>query len=447
MSEMTGVNNSCSCVFCNKTASQVEYMILSPTNGLHVCNRCAMTISEVVGTVEQAREDAIAVEEEWDEDIEDDDFFEDEWSEEEIEAMLNLDNEEPDTEPAEQAVQSATLQEKPERLLPNEIVAHLDKYVIGQEKAKKVIATAIYQHMCRTELGDNAGFGKSNIMMVGPSGCGKSYLVKKASELLKVPFVSVDATAMTAAGYTGENVEHMVARLLAVAGNNVKKAETGIIFIDEIDKIAKRGSGSNRDVGGEEVQNALLKLLEGTKVAVEIQMNGVKAEVIVDTKNILFICAGAFACMRKAENKLGKLGFCTSSEEAEQGTERKKSIIKELIDYGMIPELMGRLPVVAELTGLNEDDIIRIMREADGSIVKEYEAIFALHGVKLEVEDEALREIARLSEERMIGARGLRGIMQEVMQDIMFVLPQIRDTMKTCIVTKQTVHTGIPVMV
>lgn len=432
MSEI-GVNSSISCVLCNRKASEAEYMIISPVNGLHVCNSCAMSIADVFESVEQNKEDAVIMEvdlvvEDEEEDEEDGEGFCEE------EAM----------EPSEEV---DVQQVKKDIMLPSEIVAHLDECIVGQERAKKVVATAVYQHALRNALGESAGFDKNNIMMVGPSGSGKSYIIKKVSELLNVPFVSVDATAMTAAGYTGENVEHMISRLLTVAENDVKKAETGIIFIDEIDKIAKRGSGNHRDVGGEEVQNALLKLLEGTKVAVEIQQNSVKSEVVVDTKNILFICAGAFAGFRKAENKACKVGFCVAEAEERGAAEGQGSIVKELMDYGMIPELMGRFPVVTELKLLNEDDIIRIMREADGSIIKEYEAIFALHGVKLEVEDEALREIARLSEERMIGARGLRGIMQEVMQDILFVLPQLDNKVNACIVTKDTVYTGVPVLV
>ena len=401
-------------------------MIESPQTGLLVCNRCAMTISEVVENVRQAEEDAaeailidleLEVEDDEleDECIDDDDAF---WD-------LYEDDEQ-------------------KELLPRDIVAHLDKTVIGQERAKKVIATAIYQHGRRVMLGENAGFQKNNILLFGPSGSGKSMIAKKAAEILEVPFVCADATTMTAAGYVGDNVEHMLARLLAAAGNDIKKAERGIVFIDEIDKLAKKGSGGgHRDVGGEEVQNALLKLLEGSEVTVELIVSGVKQEVTIDTKNILFICAGAFAGITAPDKKRQKMGFCVS----DTGSGRKESLVTQLADYGMIPELLGRIPVVAELKCLNEDDIVRIMKESEASIIKEYQALFDMEGIELVVEDDAIREIARIAEERQIGARGLRAVFEEMMQEIMFSLPEARGKLETCIVTKETVYSGIPELI
>ena len=269
-------------------------------------------------------------------------------------------------------------------------------------------------------------------------------VMAKAAELLDVPFASADATAMTAAGYVGENVEHMLARLLIAAGYDVSRAESGIIFIDEIDKLAKKGNGgSGRDVGGEEVQNALLKLLEGSEVTVDYVINGMKHETTINTKNILFICAGAFAGLTAQEKKQQKMGFCTSNNDCTQ----KKSLVTQLADYGMIPELLGRIPVVAELKCLNENDIVRIMKESEASILKEYEAMFEMEGIKLVVEDDAIREIARIAEERQIGARGLRAVFEEMMQEIMFALPEARGKIQSCIVTQNTVYSGVPELI
>ncbi len=412
------------CVFCNSAIA--DYMIESPQTGLLVCNRCAETIAEVVENMNLAEADEL---EEILEDMEDDMWFD--WD----------DEDEPEECTALDAGQDAIERKE---LLPRDIVDHLDKSIIGQERAKKAIATAIYQHERRVALGEAAKFQKNNILLFGPSGCGKTMIAKKTAELLDVPFVSADATAMTATGYVGENVEHMLARLLVAAGYDVKKAERGVIFIDEIDKLAKKGNaGSCRDVGGEEVQNALLKLLEGSEVTVEYVANGIKQETTINTKNILFICAGAFAGLTAQEKKRKKMGFCSSDE----GGIQSESLVTQLADYGMIPELLGRIPVVAELKCLNENDIVRIMKESEASILKEYEAMFDMEGIQLVVEDDAIREIARIAEERQIGARGLRAVFEEMMQEIMFALPEARGKLQSCIITKNTVYSGVPELI
>jgi len=327
---------------------------------------------------------------------------------------------------------------------PQEITEVLNRYVIGQEKAKKILSVAIYNHYKR--LNDKTGrIRKSNILMLGPSGTGKTLLAQTLADILHVPFAIADATSLTEAGYVGDDVENILVRLLDAAEGNVEVAERGIIYIDEIDKIARKGENRSitRDVSGEGVQHALLKIIEGAEVSVPMgggrkHPNG--ANIMMNTKNILFICGGAFEGLKLLEKNRKVIGFITDDNNMEPD---KTSIETEispdvLVRYGMTPELLGRLPVIVRLDDLKEDDLVRILTEPEYAITKEYQELLGIDGIKLEFDNEALREIAKVAIERHTGARGLRSIME----DIMYTAPG--ETNKRCLISKETVHNKIP---
>jgi len=335
------------------------------------------------------------------------------------------------------------------KLTPKEIKAYLDRFVIGQEQAKKVISVAVYNHFKR--LKDKTGLiRKSNILLAGPSGSGKTLLAETLAKLMDVPFAIADATSLTEAGYVGDDVENVITRLLDAANGNVKKAEIGIVFIDEIDKIA-RSSGNRsitRDVSGEGVQQSLLKIIEGDKITVPVE-GGRKHpygnNVTVDTSNILFICGGAFEGIGEKKKKSSKVGFLAGENVDLEGISSLTSIdekvtTEEFIKFGMMPEFMGRLPVVVTLSELTEEELVRVLTEPENSLIKGYEALFEQDGVKLTFDKEALNELARIAIQRKIGARGLRGIVEEVMLDIMFERPSIEDGISECIITKDTIY-------
>ena len=329
---------------------------------------------------------------------------------------------------------------------PHKIKATLDEYVIGQEHAKKVMSVAVYNHYKRvaTDTMDEIDIEKSNMLMIGPTGSGKTYLVKTLAKLLDVPLAIADATSLTEAGYIGDDIESVVSKLLAAADNDVEKAEHGIIFIDEIDKIAKKKNTNQRDVSGEAVQQGMLKLLEGSEVEVPVGANSKNAMVpltTVNTRNILFICGGAFpdleSIIKERLNKQASIGFYADLKDKYDNDPRllEKVTVDDLRNFGMIPEFLGRLPVIFTLDGLNEDMLVQILREPRNAILKQYQKLRALDEVKLEFEEDALRAIAAKAMERKTGARALRAILEEYMLDIMYEIPK-DDSIGEVIITK-----------
>lgn len=319
---------------------------------------------------------------------------------------------------------------------PHQIKQQLDEYVVGQEKAKKAISVAVYNHYKRVYADNSDGIEieKSNLLMLGPTGSGKTYLVKTLARLLDVPLAIADATSLTEAGYIGDDIESVISKLLAAAGNDVDKAEHGIVFIDEIDKIAKKKNTTSRDVSGESVQQELLKMLEGTKVEVPVggsNKNMMVPTTTVDTNHILFICGGAFPelerIIRDRLTKNNSIGFGAELFNPDSSTEGEllsRVTIEDLRSFGMIPEFLGRLPVVVTLDSLSEEFLIRILTEPKNAIIKQYKKLFAMDEVKLEFEEEALHIVAKRALERKTGARALRAVLEEFMQDIMYEIPK-----------------------
>lgn len=318
---------------------------------------------------------------------------------------------------------------------PHQIKAMLDEYVIGQDYAKKVMSVAVYNHYKRVATGtmDDIEIEKSNMLMIGPTGSGKTYLVKTLARLLKVPLAITDATSLTEAGYIGDDIESVVSKLLQAADNDVEKAERGIIFIDEIDKIAKKKETRSRDVSGESVQQGMLKLLEGSDIEVPVgatSKNAMVPQVTVNTRNILFICGGAFPDLEniiKARlNKQSSIGFNSDLKDKYDNDKNilSKVELEDLREFGMIPEFLGRLPIVFSLEGLTEDMLVKIMKEPKNAILKQYQKLLELDEVKLEFDDDALRQIAKKAMEKDTGARALRSIIEEYMLDIMYEIPK-----------------------
>ena len=340
---------------------------------------------------------------------------------------------------------------------PHKIKAKLDDYVVGQEYAKKVISVAVYNHYKRvaTDTMDDIEIEKSNMLMIGPTGSGKTYLVKTLARLLDVPLAITDATSLTEAGYIGDDIESVVSKLLAAADNDVEKAEQGIIFIDEIDKIAKKKNTSQRDVSGESVQQGMLKLLEGSDVEVPVGANSKNAMVpltTINTRNILFICGGAFpdldGIIKERLTKQASIGFGADLKDKydRDKTILEKVTIEDLRNFGMIPEFLGRLPIVFTLKGLDEDMMIKILKEPRNAILKQYQKLLALDEVDLEFDEGALRAIAKKAMEKDTGARALRAIIEEFMLDIMYEIPK-DDSIGHVVITREYIEgTGGPII-
>ena len=386
---MAGKNNEnmprLCCSFCGRTEQQVRKLIAGP-NGVYICDECVDLCDEIL-------------EEEYQENYDDKEGEE-----------INL-------------------------LKPREIKEFLDEYVVGQEDAKKVLSVAVYNHYKRVATGtqDEIEIEKSNMLMIGPTGCGKTYLVKTLAKLLDVPLAIADATSLTEAGYIGDDIESVVSKLLAAADNDVERAERGIIFIDEIDKIAKKKNTNSRDVSGESVQQGMLKLLEGAEVEVPVGANSKNAMVplaTVNTRNILFICGGAFPdldeIIKQRLNKKTSIGY---SAELKDKYDKEKNIlsrvtVEDIRKFGMIPEFIGRLPVIFTLEGLSRDMMVQILKEPRNAILKQYQKLLELDEVELLFNEGALEAIADKAMEKETGARALRAIIEEFMLDIMYEVPK-----------------------
>ena len=340
---------------------------------------------------------------------------------------------------------------------PHKIKEKLDEYVIGQEHAKKVISVGVYNHYKRVlsaeQKNGEVEIAKSNMLMIGPTGSGKTYLVQTLAKLLDVPLAITDATSLTEAGYIGDDIESVVSKLLAAADNDVERAEHGIIFIDEIDKIAKKKNTNQRDVSGEAVQQGMLKLLEGSDVEVPVGANSKNAMVpltTVNTSNILFICGGAFPdleeIIKERLNKKAAIGFQADLKDKYDNDKNllNKVTVEDLRMFGMVPEFLGRLPIIFTLQGLDEDMLVKILKEPRNAILKQYEKLLEMDEVKLEFEENALRAIAKKALEKDTGARALRAILEEYMLDIMYEIPK-DDSIGEVIITKEYIeHTGGP---
>ena len=340
---------------------------------------------------------------------------------------------------------------------PHKIKASLDEYIVGQDYAKKVMSVAVYNHYKRvaSEANDDIEIEKSNMLMVGPTGSGKTYMVRTLAKLLDVPLAITDATSLTESGYIGDDIESVVSKLLAAADNDIEKAERGIIFIDEIDKIAKKRNANQRDVSGESVQQGMLKLLEGADVEVPVgasSKNAMVPMVTVNTRNILFICGGAFPdldnIIKERLNQESSMGFKAALKDQYDEDENilQKVTVEDIRTFGMIPEFIGRLPILFSLEALTEDMLVRILKEPRNAILKQYQKLLEMDEVKLEFEDEALYAIAKKAKEKKVGARALRAIIEEFMLDIMYEIPK-DDNIGKVIITKEYIEkTGGPVI-
>ncbi len=403
MARPTDSNEQLLCSFCGKSQRQVKKLIAGP--GVYICDECIDLCNEII-------------------------------------------DEELTTPP------SFDIENLPK---PREIYGVLNEYVVGQEQAKRSLSVAVYNHYKRVQMmqsdENDIELQKSNILLLGPTGCGKTLLAQTLAKILNVPFAIADATALTEAGYVGEDVENILLKLIQAADYDVKKAETGIIYIDEVDKIARKADNPSitRDVSGEGVQQALLKILEGTTASVPPQ-GGRKHPhqefLSIDTTNVLFICGGAFANLdRVIERRIGHqgVGFSAAIQSKEQrdlGEMFEHCLPEDLIQYGLIPEFIGRLPVMSAIHQLSRDELMQILTEPRNALVKQFQRFFQFDGIELVFADESLISVADKALERETGARGLRSIIEEVLLEVQFELPSRRDVQK-CVVTRETIEKGV----
>ena len=403
MARPTDSNEQLLCSFCGKSQRQVKKLIAGP--GVYICDECIDLCNEII--------------------------------DEELTAPPSFD-----------------IGNLPK---PREIYDVLNEYVVGQEQAKRSLSVAVYNHYKRVQMmqsdENDIELQKSNILLLGPTGCGKTLLAQTLTKILNVPFAIADATALTEAGYVGEDVENILLKLIQAADYDVKKAETGIIYIDEVDKIARKADNPSitRDVSGEGVQQALLKILEGTSASVPPQ-GGRKHPhqefLTIDTTNVLFICGGAFANLDKViERRIGNngIGFAAAIEskaERDTGEVFEQCLPEDLIEYGLIPEFIGRLPVMSAVHQLTRDDLVSILTEPRNALVKQFQRFFSFDGIELVFSEDSITAVAERGLERETGARGLRSIIEEILLEVQFELPSRRDV-KKCVVTKETVERGL----